>query len=38
MYTALKLSQVDFSFSQPGPFNEALDIEEKAKFGQKKLL
>jgi len=35
--TAPKLSHVDFSFSQSGPFHKALDIEQKAKFGQKKL-
>jgi len=28
---------VDFSFSQSGPFHNGLDIEQKAKFGQKKL-
>jgi len=37
VYTAPKLSHVDFSFSQSGSFHKALDIEQKAKFGQKKL-
>ena len=37
LYTAPKLSQVDFSFSQSEPFHTALDIDQKAKFGQKKL-
>jgi len=27
-YTAPKLSHVDFSFSQSGPFHKALDIEQ----------
>jgi len=36
LYTAPKLSHVDFSFSQSGPFYKALDIEQKAKFEQKK--
>jgi len=35
LYTAPKLSHVDFRFSQPGPFHKALDIEQKAR--QKKL-
>jgi len=34
---ASKLSHEDFSFSQSGPSHKALDIEQKAKFGQKKL-
>jgi len=37
LYAAPKLSHVDFSFSRSGPFHKALDIEQKAKFGQKKL-
>jgi len=37
LYTAPKLSHVDFRFSQSEPFHKALDIEQKAKFGQKKL-
>jgi len=37
LYTAPKLSHVDFSFSQSWPFHKALDIEQWAKFGQKKL-
>jgi len=31
------MSHVDFSFSQSGPFHKTFDIEQKAKFGQKKL-
>jgi len=31
------MSHVDFSFSQSEPFHKALDIEQKDKFGQKKL-
>ena len=34
LYTTLKLSHTDFSFSQTGPFHKALDSEQKAKFGQ----
>jgi len=37
LYTASKLSHVDFSFSQSGSFHKASNIEQKAKFGQKKL-
>jgi len=37
LYTAPKLSHVDFSFSQSGLFYKALDIEKKAKLEQKKL-
>jgi len=37
LYTAPKLSHVDFSFSQSGFFHKGLDIEQYAKFRQKKL-
>jgi len=37
LYTAPNVSHVDFIFSQSGPFHNALDIEQKAEFGQKKL-
>jgi len=37
LYTAPKLSHVDFSFPQSRPFHKALDIDQKANFGQKKL-
>jgi len=36
-HTAPKLSHLNFSFSQSGPFHKALDIEQKAIYGQKKL-
>ena len=37
LYTAPKLSHVDFSFSRSERFYKTLDIEQKAIFGQKKL-
>jgi len=37
LYTTPKLSHVDFSLSQSAPFHKALDIEQNAKCGQKKL-
>jgi len=37
LYTAPKLSHVDFSFSRSEPFYKTLNIEQKAIFGQKKL-
>jgi len=37
LYTAPTLSDVDFSFSESEPFHKALDIEQKAKFGQKRV-
>jgi len=36
LYTAPKLSHVDFNFSQSGPFHKAVDIEQKDKFGTEK--